>query len=146
MSSDKIDERALLARYEADLAQTEDERDRLGRKSTALQRTIAGLRELISLSNGSADAKSQIDKPVIPDNAFKGMPPLDAITKFLRMMKEGQTNRAISDALKAGGYETTAKDPYDLVRNALRRDLQKPNPTVVWVDDKWELTEWQSDS
>ena len=150
MSSQQINEKAILAHYEDELAKLEDERvkledarAKLDRKQVAIQKTIAGIRELLGLNTNGAASPSIINELVIPKNAFKGLERLDAAVKYLRLTKKPQITRDIADALVKGGWTTTSNDPADNVHSALKREARKPNPAVVKKNGKWELAEWR---
>lgn len=72
---------------------------------------------------------------------FTGAKLIDAVIKYLRIMKTGQSTRQIAEALLIGGYQTTAQDFTDTVRSTLKQ-YKSPKGPVIWVNNRWELREW----
>ena len=66
---------------------------------------------------------------------------VDASEKYLRIVKKGQTNRQLADALVHAGYKSEAKQFVDTVRSVLHRSGK-----FVWINNRWELAEWQQGS
>lgn len=137
------DNYALLADFEAELVHVTSERARLDKREAALRKTIAGLRELISLNGGTPPA-SPTSEVVIPPNHFDGLTITDAATEYLLMAGKPQTNRQIVEALTKGGITSTAKDFSSTVRAILLREHEKPDGTLVWDVPNWYLREWKT--
>ena len=64
----------------------------------------------------------------------------DAIAKYLEMAKTPQSVSEIMEALLAGGFKTTSKNPMPIVGSNLSR--MKSAGLLVNVDGKWGLASW----
>jgi hypothetical protein len=76
----------------------------------------------------------------IQSDAFFNMRVPDAIKKYLTIVKRPKSPNEISDALKAGGINSTAASFYSVVTTALRR--LAADEEVVKVKKDWGLASW----
>jgi hypothetical protein len=109
------------------------------------QRTIATL-ELMRAKGTTGPAPAAGAATVLPpqgsvisfsNDAFFGMTIVEAAKKYLAGNKKTATARVISDALLAGGFKTSAKNPVENVRSIISRNAQ-----LVCVNGEYGLAEW----
>lgn len=125
-----IDYRAVLADLEVRRAQ--------------LDQVIAGIRLILgeqgegfSTPSTPDGAKREIPQEVKSDTFF-GLSVTDATKKYLTIVKDPKSTQEIADALKAGGFKSTAKNFYSNVFTALSRD-----DTFCKIKrGQWGLSEW----
>jgi hypothetical protein len=129
-----------LAMLRPQLADLDAKRVTLAQTITSLQETVANYRKLLGIGNGNG-ASASIK---IPRNFFAGMSVIEAVKKYLRLVKMSQTNREIVEALKDGGFEAKSNRFVDTVRTLLTRNAEQRGD-LVWKDKKWELAEWQDE-
>jgi hypothetical protein len=137
------DKHLILKGLEEELASVATEREGLTKRQTALEKTIAGIRDLISLNGGTVPTPAD-SRPQFPRNAFADMGTVDAAIKYLRIIKKPQTNREVVDALILGGKKSDAKSVSDTIRITLLREADKPSGRVIWTGHQWTLREWQT--
>ena len=97
-----------------------------------------------SESGGSIPPVAEDDEKPLAEIAFgmfANMILIEAVVKFLRLVKVAQSTKQISEALLRGGYKTTARDFSDTVRSTLKQ-YKHPDGPMLWIDNKWELKEW----
>jgi hypothetical protein len=139
------DMKELLTRLETDLKETLEQRTTLDKKAVALQKTIAGIRELIGLNDNSEFVQftpiSEVSVRIIAPNQFAGMTITQAAVAYLRWIDEPQTNRQVAEALLKGGIKSNAQNFPSTLRSVLLKKQEKNSP-VVWLDTKWHLREW----
>lgn len=139
---------AILKELEQELASATVERDSLNRRIIALDKAVAGVRELISL-NGDVPPVPQTTAiqayTQIPPDAFANVGNLEAAIQFLSLVGKPQPNRAVVKALIQGGKTSTAKNFSDMVRTTLLRESDKPNGRLIWTGHEWALREWSSE-
>lgn len=115
-----IDYRAVLADLEARRAQ--------------LDQAIAAIRLFLG---EQGDGGSALFTEVKSDTFF-GLSVTDAAKKYLTIVKDPKSTQEIADALKAGGFKSTAKNFYSNVFTALSRD-----DTFCKIKrGQWALSEW----
>lgn len=135
----------LLTRLETDLKETLEQRTTLDKRAIALQKTIAGVRELISLNDNSESVQfttiSEVSVRIIAPNQFAGLTITEAAVAYLRWIDVPQTNRQVAEALLKGGIKSDAQDFPSTLRSVLLKKQEKNSP-VVWLDTKWHLREW----
>ena len=76
----------------------------------------------------------------LQSDAFFNMRVPEAIKKYLAIIKRPKSPNEITDALKAGGINTTSTNFYSVVTTALRRLLA--DGEVVKVKKDWGLASW----
>jgi hypothetical protein len=136
--------------YEAVLADLRSKRDHLNA-------TIAGIEQLLGVlgttvgggqgapnSSGAqgrpasshGEAEEQLPKEIQSDTFF-GLSAVDGAKKYLKIVKQPATMKAMHDALLAGGYLTQSQNFYANLYTAVmrNRDFQK-------VGKRWGLAEW----
>jgi hypothetical protein len=140
------DMKELLTRLETELKETLEQRTALDKKAVALQKTIAGVRELVSLDDNSEFVQftpiSEVSVRIIAPNQFAGLTITEAAVTYLRWIDEPQTNRQVAEALLKGGVKSDAGNFASTLRSVLLKKQDKQNSQVVWFDNKWHLREW----
>lgn len=125
--------------YEAVIADLEAKKD-------TLEKTIANLRQLISLGilglqvSGSFTVSEQ--EGSLPDDFFFGMGIADAAKKYLAVAKKTKTTREIADALERGGITHASQDFTKTVNTVLNTKLREENDEIIKVKEKWGLIGW----
>jgi hypothetical protein len=131
----------MLKDLERELASVSVEREALERRHSALEKAVAGVRELISLNGGAVPALAT-ERPAITRNQFADMGNLDASIKYLEMAGKPQTNREVLNALIAGGKTSKSKSFSDTLRVTLLREAEKPDGRLTWKPPHWSLRSW----
>jgi hypothetical protein len=134
------DKHIILKDLEEELATVMAERNSLSKRQAALEKAVAGVRELISLSGGSLPIPES--KPLFSKTAFTNLGIVEGALKYLHLIGKPQTNREVFEALKQGGKTSGSTSFSDTVRATLLRELEKPNSRLRWTGHKWELSEW----
>lgn len=135
-----IDYKAVLADLEVKYARLSDQRRALDAKEQALKSTIAGVKRLVDLES-KEETQSAKPEPYIPSNAYTEMGVVEAAYRYLFAMGAPQTNRNLTDALLAHGFQTESKSPPETVRISLK---QRGGPIGIYFrDGKWHLWEWE---
>jgi hypothetical protein len=65
----------------------------------------------------------------------------EAIVRYLNMSKGPRLIREIVDALKTGGFASSAKDLYNNLYTAMQR-MEEAGTARKLPDGKWGLAEW----
>ena len=136
--------------YEAVLADLRSKRDHLNA-------TIAGIEQLLGVlgttvgggqggpnssgaqgrsTSGNGEPEELLPKEILSDTFF-GLSAVDGARKYLRMVKQPATMKAMHDALLAGGYLTQSQNFYANLYTAIMR-----NKEFQKVGKKWGLAEW----
>lgn len=128
MAGNEIDYGAVLADLEA--------------KRSAIDNAIAGVRQMLNLGaeQGVATAPNGKEPSGLRFDAFFRMAMPDAIAKYLEIAKIPQSVSEVTEALLAGGFKTTSKNPMPIVGSNLSR--MKSSGILVNVDGKWGLASW----
>jgi hypothetical protein len=155
MTAPPVDYRGMLISIEA-------RRAALVSEVEALDKIIAEIKHLLEIHNGALPGTSTAviaapstnlhanDLQHIPADAFTELSTIEAITKYLRMVKGPKMPKDISNALRLGGFRRSSfrsgtKDLYNTVTSTLSREShpENPHPKVVRLQDGWGLPEWR---
>ena len=113
---------------------------------------IADVQRELGLSEGEVQAPSVSTVPLsqggrepvqrgrIRPDEFFGMSIPEAVKKYLAIMKQPQSPKAMVDGLKSGGLLTNAKNFYPNVTTALKR--LRVAEQVVLTPNGWGLAIW----
>lgn len=130
--------------YAAVLADLERKRDELDRAIAAI-RPFAGQGDTSTPPTGGGSGAPSPRKSgamaQLRSDEFFGMKAPEAIQKYLAIAKGPRTVRDIVDALRSGGFITSAKDLYNNIYTALIR-LEKDELVRKLPDSTWGLAEW----
>jgi hypothetical protein len=128
--------------YEKVLTDLESKRD-------AIDDAIRGIKKLIFVSTQllpdgtiKPTAGQLQEGQEIQSDTFFGLTTVDAIEKYLRMMKKPQSYKVIADSLEAGGFAHTSKRFTNTVATTLDRMSKGDDPKVVKIKGEWGLIEW----
>ena len=124
--------------YTVVLADLEERRAKLDEAISAIRQIIGAETESgsVSVPNALAATPGQAQTP--SSHAFFGLPIGDAVTKYLKMVKQPTKAAAIARALRAGGLLNQSPNFAATVATTLRRDA---NMTQL-PDKSWGLAEW----
>jgi len=131
--------------YEAVLADLQDKRAKLDAAIAAIEQYILG-RPAPTTSTpppetGSGEVEEALAASVlekaIQDDTFFSLSATEAARKYLMMTKRPAATGDMADALRHGGYLTTAKNFYSNLYTTLKRSNDFVN-----VKGKWGLAEW----
>lgn len=110
-------------------------------KRASLDVAIAAIEQI---QTGGSVISETVIKPIdpasIPDDAFFGLPIVEAAKKYLSIVKRKQTIKEISDALERGGLPHTSSNFVATVATMLRR-ANDPDLAKVGRGD-WGLAVW----
>jgi hypothetical protein len=129
--------------YDVVIASLEGERQRLTDMIHALRRIRSLGIPFEATSNFlTGQPAAVMPKTPIPHDAFFGMTIPDAARKYLSWGGNRQTksNGDLCDALREGGFQTTAANFGESVRATLSR-----HPDFVKIKGQWGLREWYGD-
>jgi hypothetical protein len=123
----------------------------LDKKATLIDETIGvhqkwqehkqGSDTITFLTEYSVSEFLKKDEPPISRNAFKNLSVIEAVKKFLKMVKTGKTNPEICDALREGGIGIKrGRYLKDTVRTALRRRGEKNG--IIRIGEKYWAVEY----
>jgi hypothetical protein len=79
---------------------------------------------------------------VIASDAFFGMSIVDAVKKYLSLIRKPQDTRAIMEALERGGFRHTSKNFYGTIFSVVRRRAKTDGDIVKVSSGLWALTDW----
>ncbi len=119
---------AMIGRVQADLG--------LGPSENGTVAPVAG----VGVGGSRAYGNLTVTGQVRPDEFFRMSVP-EAIKRYLEIMKQPQTPKAITDGLKSGGVLSEAKHFYANVWTALKR-LRATGVVVNTKTGGWGLAEW----
>jgi hypothetical protein len=124
------------------LAKLEDERARLGIIIADVRRRLGlGEAELTETVSASDSYSATVVTGRVRSDEFFRMKVPEAIKRYLEIMKQPQTPKAIADGLKVGGVLSEAKHFYSNVFTALKR-LRDSGDVVNTKRGAWALSEW----
>lgn len=136
MSAENIDLNSVIALLES--------------KRAALDSAINALRAVLATgATGPTPEGTTLDFSVpfsasgsggIPDGAFHGKSIPEAIRLYLELIRKKQTAREISEGLKKGGIESTAKYFDKMIYATL--DRLKKSREIVKIGSEWGLPQW----
>jgi hypothetical protein len=130
-----------MADYEGVLADLKVRRAALDQERTALETAIGAIERLL-LSAGQATRQGvQADIRTVSPRAFIGLTMPQAITKYLKQVREPQAKSQIRDALRSGGMRM-GPNVGAHIYNTLHRLSQGDGPYRRESDGRWSLREW----
>lgn len=129
--------------YEKVLEDLLAERSELDRMVNWVKNRLGrGDAELVPLSSLNVGQPPRFSR--LASDAFFRMSVSEAIKAYLNFAKKPQTARQITDALKAGGLASKARNLYQTVFPTLSRMANETGEVAKLKDNTWGLAEWYS--